>query len=152
VVRTATVESGSTAERARLKRVFSVTLCAPIKARIGDWLPASVTVMATISESERRPSEAMNVTLYTPAWVKAGSQSKVAVPSPLSTRVAPSGRLTASNDGSVVSASLAERPKFKLTFSTVVCAPITASTGGWLPASMTVTATTSESIRKPSVA
>ena len=51
VLRLGVVPSGSLAETAKFKLRPSVTLCAPIVARIGVWLPASLTVIETISES-----------------------------------------------------------------------------------------------------
>ena len=50
-VKTGNVESGSVADRPRLRLTPSVTIWLPMAARVTGWLPASSTVMATISES-----------------------------------------------------------------------------------------------------
>ena len=84
------------------------------------------------------------MTLYIPAWVRPGVQSKVPVPFALSMNTAPLGRADVVKDG-VLSMSVAETPKFRLTPSFVDCAPIAASTGNWLPPSLTVIVTISES-------
>ena len=91
------------------------------------------------------------MTLYVPLWVKFGVQSKNPEPSPLSTKVAPAGSVEVDRAGIVLSASVAEMPKLRLTPSVTDWVPIELRTGVWLPDSVTVIATTSESIRAPSV-
>ena len=84
--------------------------------------------------------------------MNAGVQSNTPVPSPLSTKVAPIGRSVAVKRGKVLSASVAEIPKLRFAPSRTVCCPMVASIGFWLPASVTVMVTISESLRKPSLA
>ena len=45
------VASGSVAATANARFIFSVVDCAPIDVSTGDWLPASLIVMETISLS-----------------------------------------------------------------------------------------------------
>ena len=92
------------------------------------------------------------MTLYIPLWVKFGVQSKDAVPLALSVKVAPAGSVEADSVGMVASASVAERAKLRLAPSETVWLPMAAKTGGWLPASLTVMATISESEAVPSEA
>ena len=116
----------------------SVTDLAPIVLKTGAWLPDSVTVMVTTSLSVRAPSEARKVTLKLPAWVKSGVQSNVAVPLPLSVKVAPVGSTELLKLGVVPSGSAAETEKLRLAPSLTNFAPMAASTGVWLPASSIV--------------
>ena len=92
------------------------------------------------------------MTLYIPLWTKSGVQSNVAEPSPLSVNEAPEGNVDAEKAGMVESASLADSPKLNRTPSVVDWAPIADMTGVWLPASVTVIVTISESVRAPSKA
>ena len=87
-----------------------------------------------------------------PAWVKSGVQLKEALPLPLSVKMAPAGSERADRTGMVLSASVAEREKFKLTPSEVLCAPMAVSIGVWLPASLTEIETISVSAAEPSEA
>ena len=109
------------------------------------------TVIATTSESANAPSEAMNVTLKTPDWVKFGVQVNVPVPFRLLTNVAPEGTPTALIVGVVASGSVAESLKVSNTPSLTLFAPIAASTGARLTL-LTVIATISESASVPSEA
>ena len=84
--------------------------------------------------------------------MKVGVQSKSAVPSALSTKVAPEGKAEVESTGTVLSASEAVTTKLRLTFSVVLRAPMELKTGVWLPASVTVIVTTSLSESKPSEA
>ena len=85
------------------------------------------------------------MTLYVPLWTKSGVQLKSAVPSPLSTKVAPEGKLMADKVGIVASRSEADKLKLSRTPSVLPFAPIGSKTGAWLPDSMTVMVTCSES-------
>ena len=51
VVKVGVVASGSVAETENARFIFSVVDCAPIAVSTGDWLPASLIVMETISLS-----------------------------------------------------------------------------------------------------
>jgi len=74
------------------------------------------------------------------------------VPSPLSVKTAPEGRLEVERVGMVESASEAETTKFRLIPSVTVFEPIAVSSGAWLPDSPTVMVTISESAATPSEA
>ena len=78
-----------------------------------------------------------------PLCRKVGVQSKLAVPSPLSTKAAPAGNDEDVIVGVMPSGSVAVKAKLNDTFSVVVWAPIESRTGGWLPDSPTVMVTTS---------
>ena len=84
------------------------------------------------------------MTLYIPDCTKLGVQSKDPVPLPLSTKVAPAGSAEVVKDGTL-STSTADTANSKLKPSGVLCAPMAANKGAWLPASITVIVTTSES-------
>ena len=92
------------------------------------------------------------MTLYVPLWIKFGVQSKDAEPSPLSVNMAPLGRLEVVRMGMVASTSVALIAKLRFTPSKTVLLPIVARTGAWLPPSVTVMVTTSESFEAPSEA
>ena len=77
-----------------------------------------------------------------PDCTKVGVQSKVPEPLPLSTNVAPAGRVEVVSNA-ISSPSDEETPNSNSMPSGVVCAPIVASTGAWLPASLTVIVTIS---------
>ena len=70
--------------------------------------------------------------------MKSGVQSKTAVPSALSVKVAPVGRAEVVKLGVVPSGSEAEILKLRFIPSSVDWAPIAASSGSWLPASSIV--------------
>ncbi len=65
-------------------------------------------------------------------------KSKLAVPSPLSTKVAFNGSGTTDIKAGIPSGSLVLIIKLKVDPSKIVWSPIAARTGGWLPASITV--------------
>ena len=144
--------SASVAAMLKLRLTPSVTDLAPMAARTGAWLPTSLTVIETISESMATPSEALKVTVKVPLWVKSGVQLNEPLPLPLSTKVAPEGKAEVKRAGVVPSGSMAETLKLKFISSVVLCGPIAASCGIWLPVSETETVTTSLSASKPSEA
>ena len=82
--------------------------------------------------------------------MKSGVQSNEPEPSPLSMKLAPVGKLEVESKGVAPSTSVALTPKVKFIPSVVPFGPMVASTGFWLPASMTVMVTISESVKKPS--
>ena len=84
------------------------------------------------------------MTLYDPDCKNVGVQSKLPVPSPFTVKVAPEGRADTLKTG-VLSMSVAETAKESVIFSTVERAPIAVSIGSWLPPSLTVMVTISES-------
>ena len=131
VDRAGMVLSGSVAAMLKLRFSPSVTDLAPIALKSGAWLPDSVTVMVTTSESVATPSVALKVILYVPLWVKSGVQLKVPEPPELSVKLAPAGSGEAVRAGVVPSASVAEVLKLRLTPSLVAWAPIVAKTGVW---------------------
>ena len=123
------VLSGSLAVIPKLRLVPSVADLAPMAIRTGAWLPTSITLIETISESLAAPSEAKKVILYSPACTKVGVQSKEPVPSPLSVKLAPAGSAEVVRLGSKPSGSEAEIPKLRLTPSSVTFDPIGSNTG-----------------------
>ena len=152
VVSVGTVPSGSVAEMVKLRFTPSVVARGPMVASTGAWLPASFTVMATISVSFSTPSEARNVMLKDPACVKPGVHTNEPVPLPLSVYVAPEGNVDVVRMGVVPSGSEADVPKLSGAPSATDFAPMAASTGDWLPASITVRVTVSVSRSTPSEA
>ena len=149
---TGIVLSASLAVMLKLRLEPSVIPFEPMVARTGVWLPASVTVMATTSESTSKPSEATKVTLKIPAWVKPGVQLNEPLPSPLSVKLAPLGSVEVDRVGVLPSGSEAEMLKLRLLPSLTVLAPIALKRGVWLPASLTVIETISLSEATPSEA
>ncbi len=126
------VPSGSVAVSLNVRSTPSLTLFAPIVARIGARFTL-LTVIATTSLSARAPSDAMTVTLKTPLCVKSGLKLKVPVPLPLFVNVALVGTLSALRVGIVPSASEAEATKLRFAPSLTLLGPIVARTGA-LPA------------------
>src|SRR3990172_5175727 len=109
------------------------------------------TVIVTTSESAKEPSEAMNVTLYVPAWTNDGVQLNRPRLFKESTKVAPEGRLSADRTGVLRSGSLELMLKPNNWFSLVLRAPMAFSTGARFTL-FTVMTTTSLSAKVASLA
>src|SRR3989339_2252465 len=114
----------------------------------------SLTVIATVSESVRRPSDTVKVTLYVPACVDVGVQLKILV---AGVNVAPLGRFVAEYVSVLPFASVADIVNCNAAPSLTVLLPIAASTGaafvgagGAAAASTTVMVIFSESLKLPS--
>ena len=88
--------------------------------------------------------------MWVPGGGNRGVESKSSVPLPLSVKVATEGKLEVDSTGMVLSASEALTAKLRFMPSVVALAPIALSSGAWLPASVTVTVTTSLSVASPS--
>jgi hypothetical protein len=84
------------------------------------------------------------VTSYVPLSRKSGVQSKEPVPFPLSVKLAEPGSVEVVSVG-VDSISVAVIPNVSCIFSVVDCGPIPVRIGSWLPPSITVIVTISES-------
>src|SRR4030067_560016 len=107
--------------------------------------------MATISVSDKLPSLAIKVTLYSLACVKSGLKVKLPAPLVESTMLELVGLLTTVKVGVVPSGSEAVNLKTKLCPSFTLLGPMAARTGGRLTL-FTVMATTSVSAKLPSEA